>query len=261
MSAAEQWAEALAAWAIPKAVLDAAPESPWFHDAAAFAADETVPHDSVSAKRAREALTLRGTVLDVGVGGGRSSLALRPEATHITGVDGATHMLESFLRSAEAAGVDAIAVQGRWPDVAPQVERADVVVSHHVLYNVSDLAPFLRALNDHALRRLVVEITTVHPTSGMNDAWLHFHGLVRPSEPTWELAAEVCCELGFDVRTEVSPRHAYSTAAVDPVAQVPFVRRRLCLPVSREPEIAEWLAAHPIKNPRDVATLWWDGQG
>ena len=79
MTAAEQWATALAAWAIPESILAHAPESPWFHDPAAFAADDTIARDSVSAVRARAALGTGGSVIDIGCGGGRASLALTPE--------------------------------------------------------------------------------------------------------------------------------------------------------------------------------------
>lgn len=259
MSAAQQWADDLDSWGIPQAILDAAPESPWFHDPAAFAVDDSVPRDSVSARMAREALQPSGTVLDVGCGGGRSSLALVPEALHVNGVDTAQHMLDSFAASAKDAGVGFRTVLGSWPDVASRVSPADVVVCHHVLYNVKPIVPFLRALTDHARRRVVVEVTTVHPTSGLNEAWLHFHGLTRPAKPTWHGLVAVGHEMGLEVNVEVSLRHPYSTAAVDPARQVPFVRRRLCLPMSREPEIAEWLAEHPIRNPTEVATLWWPG--
>ena len=256
---AVRWAQALAGWGIPQALVDAAPESPWVHDTAMFAVDASVPRQSVSARVAREALAPSGTVLDVGVGGGRSSLGLVPEVERIVGVDASVHMLSSFREAGLAAGVPVLGVLGQWPDVAPEVEPADVVVCHHVLYNVADIDPFLRALTNHAVRRVVVEITSVHPTSGYNDAWLHFHGLRRPSEPTWEDAVAVAQELGVDVQVELSPRPSMSASATDPVHAVPFIRRRLCLPADRDEEIAAWLEAHPVRNPPTVATLWWPG--
>ena len=256
MGPADQWAADLADWAIPQAIVDAAPESPWFHDPAAFAVNDTLVRDSVSAVIAREALSPSGTVLDVGVGGGRASLALTPEVRRIVGVDSNANMLASFRQAAESLGVPALGVLGPWPDVALEVEPADVVVCHHVLYNVGDIAPFIRALTNQAIRRVVVEITTAHPTSAMNAAWLHFHGLMRPTSPTWRAAVEVCAALGLEVEAKVSPSTA--TRATVP-SSVAFVRRRLCLPKSRDAELAEWLAAHPPPSSGEVATLWWPG--
>ena len=152
------WAEGLAAWAIPDEILRSAPEDPWVHPPAMFRADPaTDPTDTPSLRIARAALGVGGTVLDVGVGGGRSCLPLAPPATALVGVDEQAAMLEQFLAAAAAAGVPATAHQGRWPDVAAAVPAADVAVSHHVAYNVAAIGPFLSALTDHA-RRLVVEV-------------------------------------------------------------------------------------------------------
>ena len=110
--AAQHWADQLAAWAIPTEILDQAPESPWFHDPATFAVDDTLSRDSVSTVRAREVLPPhRGTVLDVGCGGGRSSLPLAPPAARLVGVDENPAMLASF-----AAVVDSVP---RWRHCDP----------------------------------------------------------------------------------------------------------------------------------------------
>jgi hypothetical protein len=80
--------------------------------------------------------------------------------------------------------VAVITVAGSWPQVAPDVEAADVVVCHHVLYQVTDLPPFVRGLTFHARRRVVVEMIARHPQAWMADLWLRFHGLRRPMAPT-----------------------------------------------------------------------------
>ena len=54
-TAAHQWSDDLAAWAIPAEILAAAPESPWIHPVEMFVVEGTVP-DSPSHQRAREAL-------------------------------------------------------------------------------------------------------------------------------------------------------------------------------------------------------------
>jgi hypothetical protein len=79
-SAATRWAAALAAWAIPESILDAAPVSPWSlsPDVLRERTREFVDRDTPSRARALEALPPGGTVLDVGVGAGAGSLPLAP---------------------------------------------------------------------------------------------------------------------------------------------------------------------------------------
>jgi SAM-dependent methyltransferase len=125
-----------------------------------------------------------GSVLDVGVGGGAASLLLAPRAARIVGVDSSEELLRVFGSAAEATGVRAVTVLGRWPDVADAVDAEDVVVCSHVLYNVQDLEPFIRALDRHARHRVVIEITGRHPLAWMSDLWRRFHGLERPARPT-----------------------------------------------------------------------------
>lgn len=251
------WAHALSEWAIPPAILETAPESPWGWPRSRLrrAPDQI---DTLSRHRALEALPSEGVVLDVGVGAGWGSLSLAPPATLVVGVDQDPEMLEAFDAAAEEKGVAHRAVQGRWPDVAPLVEAADVVVSHHVLYNVPDLVPFLGALTDHARRRVVVEVTVTHPAGWLNGLWRHFHGIVRPSRPTVADVAAVLEEMGIGAQVETWWRSPWTTA-VGRREVVEFARRRLCLPPERDPEVDALLAEEP--GPREFATLWWDTGG
>src|SRR5947209_12604145 len=121
-----------------------------------------------SRRRALEALPEGGSVLDVGVGGGASSLGLVPRAGLIVGVDPMEGMLASFEASAAAAGVPVRAVLGKWPDVADQVEPADVAVCHHAMYRVAEIEDFVTALTTHARRRVVVELSAHSPLAGLN---------------------------------------------------------------------------------------------
>ena len=254
--AARRWAEQLAAWAIPEEILAAAPESPWDFPAAIFAAD-LPDEDSPSRRRALEAVREGGTVLDVGAGGGAAGLALAPPAGRVMAVDQSAEMLAAFAARAAERGVSHAKVEGRWPDVAPLVRPADVVVCHHVLYNVPDLTAFVTALTEHARRRVVVEITAVHPQVRLSPLWRHFHGLDRPQGPSADDAAAVLAEAGIDFgseRAERPPRRV-----VDRAEWVAFTRRRLCLTVDREPEVAELLGDRPDVPPGDLVTFWWDG--
>ena len=255
-----RWAEQLAGWAIPAAVLAQAPSSPWVHDVATFAVDDTVDRDTASARAARDVLPpVGGTVLDVGCGGGRSSLPLVPPATELVGVDQDPRMLGAFDDAARRAGVARRTILGRWPDVAPVAPAADVVVCHHVLYNVADVVPFVLALTEHARLAVVVEIPTRHPMSAWSDAWRHFWGVLRPSGPTDDDLVAVLRELDLDPEVWRGPRPSLSRHSSDPASLVPAARRRLCLSPDRDAELALYLAAHPPRWADTVATIRWPG--
>ena len=257
MTPAELWADSLARWAIPDEILRQAPEDPWVHPPAMFRVDADATFDDTpSHLAARAALADGGSVLDVGVGGGRSCLPLAPPATALVGVDEQQAMLDQFLEAAERRGVTATAHQGRWPDIAGDVPVADVVVSHHVAFNVADIESFIRALTDHARRLVVVELPGRHPTSWMNPLWERFWSLPRPSEPSADLFVDVVRTVGHrpDVAwVERLPRTATQQTAPDFVA---FVRRRLCLPAERDAEVGAALAELPVPAHRVVTVSW-----
>src|SRR5205823_7778847 len=187
VNAATAWREALASWAIPQPILDAAPEPPWVFPVELFAsradASTATPDVTPSNRRALEALTEGGSVLDVGCGAGAASLPLARRARLLIGVDASADMLAAFAERADAAGVAWEMIEGVWPDAAATAPEADVVVCHHVAYNAPYLDAFARALTEHARRRVVMELTATHPLSTMNELSVRFHGLARPGRP------------------------------------------------------------------------------
>jgi SAM-dependent methyltransferase len=258
-AAARRWAEELAAWAIPAEILDQAPESPWGFPPALFARSaEQATTAAPSGRRALEALPEGGSVLDVGAGGGAGSLPLAPPARRIVAVDESPGMLEAFAALAEARGLEHAEVEGTWPAVASKVASADVVVCHHVLYNVADLPSFAQALTGAARHRVVIEITERHPQTGVNDLWRHFWGIERPTGPTALEALVVLRELGLGVDAE--DWEAPARWAGQPREEVvAFVRRRLCLPAERDPEVDAALGDRAELFPRRLFALWWNG--
>jgi SAM-dependent methyltransferase len=263
---AEQWRAALAAWAIPAEILAAAPESPWGYPTALFAgrADAAIGQDTPSSAAALAALPAGGVVLDVGCGAGAASLPLAPQAGTLIGVDPSAELLAAFATRARATGRSVITLEGRWPDIAAQTPPGDVVVCHHVVYNVPDLPAFVRALTAHARRRVVLELTYHHPASNLNDLWQHFHGIVRPQTPTADTAEAVVRALGLAPERHDWVAPIAGEALLAPADLIALTRRRLCLPATRDLEIAAALdarnAARASRPPtRDVVTLWWPG--
>ncbi len=246
--AAAGWAELQAGRGIPPEILARVDWDPWHHSPMWFA-PPAVPVDTPSRAAALALLAEPGTVLDVGCGGGDAAFALAERATAVIGVDRQQDMLDVFTATAGERALAARAVRGVWPDVASEVGRADVAVSHHVLHNVVDLPPFLRALTAAARRGVVVEMFGEHPMAWLDPLWERFHGLHRPPPATTDDAVAVLRELG--VEPEVTGWERTNPPRQDPV----WVTRRLCLPPERVPEIAA--ALDDLARPRTVATLVW----
>ena len=255
-SAALQWADALASWAIPDRILASAPASPWTHPPKMFKSSDDDPADTPSMVAAASMLGPDASVLDVGCGGGRSSLPLGSRLRRVTGVDENPEMLEQFAAAATARQISFGTVLGRWPDVAPQCEQVDLAVCHHVAYNVAAIAPFVRALSSSARRGVVVELTKAHPQTPFNPLWKRFWNLDRPDEPTAELFVEVVRELGHEPEVVSTPRPA-RPGRLDASEMVAFVRQRLCLNTERDAEIREYLKAQPLLSSDTTVTVSW----
>ncbi|SDX08076.1 Methyltransferase domain-containing protein [Amycolatopsis xylanica] len=270
MTALDAWTEQLAAWAIPEHIVAAAPESPWVLPKAVFTrrADRYVGSPvGASYEELHKALQDKGTVLDIGAGAGAASLPAAEFITHLTAVDANEDLLAEFAQRATALGVEHELVHGCWPEVAGDVDPADVVICANVLYNVPDLRPFAEALTGWARRRVIVELADAHPLTSINALWKHFHGIDRPLGPTAEDAAAALRELGIE--PEVARWRRPAMAEYRRFGElVDVTRRRLCLPPEAADDVAEALRGQGIDagNPpdlgssgREVVTLSWSG--
>ena len=266
----EAWRRDLESWAIPREILDQAAAAPWATERALFvrrATERMRAPRGISYARAHDALPEGGSLLDIGAGAGAASLPLIARAAAIVAVDQDRELLASLVAQAGPDAHKVRTVEGAWPAVAAETPVTDVVVCHHVLYNVPDLRPFIEAIVAHARRRVVIEITASHPVARLYPLWQHFHGLARPTGPTWEDAAAAIGSL-------IGPLHGErervpadgATGGWDEL--VAFTARRLCLGPERQPEVAaaltELLGAR-LDEPatwsppiREVATIWWD---
>jgi SAM-dependent methyltransferase len=259
---AQQWQADLASWAIPDEIMEQASQPPWIHPVAMFTVADEPVDDSPSHQCARDSLPSGGSVLDIGSGGGRATFALVPPAGKVLAVDHQQGMLDAFAEVAVQRGVQHAEYLGDWPDIAADVPPADVVVCHHVAYNVAEIVPFLQALNDHADRRVVLEVPMHHPMTNMNPLWKKFWDLDRPTKPTAHDLHAIATSLGFAANITVWQDETWGKrVALPDEERVRFARIRLCLTEDRDAEVAAALIEQADDRPREVATIWWDTNG
>lgn len=268
MVAASRWREHLEAWALPPALLATTPESPYEWPADLYRRRQRAEAGgppSPTTVRVAGLLPEGGALLDVGAGTGRASLPFAARGHRLTAVEPNRGMAASLRSEAEAAGVEVTLVEGSWPEVAAAAGRHDVVLSAHVVYDVSDLAPFLGALHAAARVAVVLEAGDRHPWAGLTPYYRALHGLERPEGPTADLLAEVVIEvLGVQPEVErwIGPARM---RFADLQELVEFYRRRLLVPVARAAGLADLLAPDVVEQDgwlslggeQGVVTLWW----
>jgi 2-polyprenyl-3-methyl-5-hydroxy-6-metoxy-1,4-benzoquinol methylase len=151
----------------------------------------------------RGIVTPQTRVLDVGAGTGRFTLALAPQAEHITAIEPNSAMLDFLRQDAYERGLTNISfVQTTW-QAAPDNLRADFVICSHVLYPIRDIVPFLAKLQKAArqacyiyLRATPIDAITAH-------LWRNFHGEERRLPPGYIHALDVLYEMGIYANVEI----------------------------------------------------------
>lgn len=114
----------------------------WFH----CSTKESAAGDPFFLKVCSE-LTPETSVLDVGAGTGRFTLALAPLVRQVIAVEPNAAMLDYLRRDAREEGLTNItSLQTSWQD-APGELTADIVICSHVLYPIADIVPFLGRLH------------------------------------------------------------------------------------------------------------------
>ena len=151
----------------------------------------------------REHVTPQDSVLDVGAGTGRFTLAFAPLARRVTALEPNASML-SYLRE-EIALIrlaNVTLVQSSWED-APADLSADIVICCHVLYPILDIVPFLEKLHVASRKSCYLYLRATSLDMLTAPLWQHFHGTERCQPPGYIAALDVLYELGIYAHVEV----------------------------------------------------------
>jgi SAM-dependent methyltransferase len=202
--------------------------------------------------RVRDACTPETTVLDVGAGTGRHTLALAPHVRRVTAVDPSEAML-GFLRDDVAANRinNVETVLGEW--MQADVEPHDVVICSHVLYPIAQPLPFIRKLEQQAKQRVFVYLR-VDPLPTDMGLWADFYGVSLQSQPVALDLLNLMAQAGIMADMEVTP-HRFTWTFHDIDESVAQLRNTLCL---REDDEASTIKLRALLEQRLVR--WPNGR-
>lgn len=153
--------------------------------------------------RVCEHLSGQDTLLDVGAGTGRFSLALAPFVSQVLAVEPNPTMLGYLQQELVEQKLDNITcIQSTWEE-APDDLEADYVLCSHVLYPIRAIVPFVRKLQaaTHKLCYLTLRATQLEEATAF--LWQHFHHEERYLQPSYIHVLDVLFELGIYANVEI----------------------------------------------------------
>ncbi|TMD58878.1 MAG: methyltransferase domain-containing protein [Chloroflexi bacterium] len=139
---------------------------------------DTIANDPLY-RKLRAIVTPETSVLDVGAGTGRFTLALAPQAKHITAIE---------------------------PNASTPTDlSADIVICSHVLYPLKDIVPFLSKLQAATRQACYIYMRATPIDALTAPFWQHFHGDERCLPPSYIHALDVLYEM--DIYANVAMVH------------------------------------------------------
>ncbi|MCH7843965.1 MAG: class I SAM-dependent methyltransferase [Chloroflexi bacterium] len=247
MSATEHWTEMIRAEHAQSDSMrkDAPPEDSWSNSAQQFRADPRRTDDAL-VNHLQRLVTAEQVVLDVGAGGGRLALPLALVAKKVIAVEPSPSMCRVLREVAAEFDVNNIdVIESGWLDA--QVAKADVALCCHVLYVIQDIESFIRKLEEHAGRILVV-MYQAPPQSQIYPLWEPVHGVPRLPLPSLPEFLEVLGQLGVEPEIEVVPTERNRGYDSLETAREQLARRLYVMPESAEMERLEALLPQVLEE-------------
>jgi SAM-dependent methyltransferase len=172
-------------------------------------------------------VTPQRSVLDVGAGTGRHTLALAPHVARVTAVDPSEAMLGLLRQDVEAQKLANVeTVQAEWLQTV--VPAHDAVICSHVLYPIADVVPFVRKLESAARERVMVYLR-VDPLATDLGFWSEFHGGVPlQGQPVATDLLPLLWQIGVVPDVQIV-EHRFTWTFADLDEATAQVRNALCL--------------------------------
>lgn len=169
-------------------------EDAWGLVSSLFMADPLRTHDQVLNPIAC-GIDQDRSIIDVGGGAGRHALPLALKCRHVTVLEPSPAMCRSLKEQAEDSGIFNISVvQSSWEDVS--IDPADVVLCSHVICGTREDQVFLRKLEYHALRLVILVETMASPQAAFGKFWEKIYGEKRVSLPAIPELMAVLWDMG-----------------------------------------------------------------
>jgi SAM-dependent methyltransferase len=143
-------------------------------------------------------------VLDIGSGSGRYALPLARAGARVTALDPSPAMIATLQQDAQAEGLEIESQVSAWEDA--EVAEAEWVVCAHVMYPVKDAEPFLRKLDEHAQKRVIILMGYEPPVYWIAPYWRVAYGIERIRLPGAIEALALLHQMGIDAT--LTPLHA-----------------------------------------------------
>jgi SAM-dependent methyltransferase len=162
----------------------------------------------------KAALRPGDSVLDVGAGAGRYSMAIAPSVARLTAVEPSPGMRAAFEAETKDRGLSNVRlVAGSWEEA--DVEAHDVAFASHVLYFVPDAVPFIEKLDRAARRACYILHRVEELATALGPAGIEIRGS-RPPEPGFIELYNLLFSMGIRAHaTLVRPPFAARFATID----------------------------------------------
>lgn len=221
------------------------PGDSWNNLAQNFRADPRRSDDAL-VDHLRHVIEPGQVVLDVGAGGGRLALPLALDAQKVIAVEPSPSMCRVLRETAAEFDVKNVEVaESDWLEA--DVARGDVAICAHVLYVIQDIEAFVRKLEVHAGRVLVI-MFQAPPQSQIYPMWEPMYGVPRLPLPSLPEFLEVLDQLGIVPDVEVV--HTGRSRGFDSLetAKEQIARRLYVTPDSPEMERLEALLPQVLEQ-------------